>query len=80
MRSEGRISLNHSVQMLGGIEVEDCIGIARQTVTTGMHEVMVQREVSVSSVQHGKQTQLASQCRSLPSMSPRGCRRPPALS
>ena len=39
------------VQMVGAIEVEGRIGIARQTVTTGMHEVVVQREIFVSSGQ-----------------------------
>ena len=45
------------VQMVGAIEVEGRIGIARQTVTTGMHEVEVQREVFVNRVQRGQRHQ-----------------------
>jgi hypothetical protein len=42
------------MQMVGAIEVEGRIGIARQTVTTGMHEVIVQREVFVGSVKRSQ--------------------------
>ena len=37
--------------MVGAIEVEGRIGIAGQTFTTGMHEVVVQCEVFVRRVQ-----------------------------
>ena len=42
------------VQMVGAIEIESRIGITRRTVSTGMHEVVVQREVSVSSVERSQ--------------------------